>query len=158
MGPLIALWNQESGWNPWAVNPSSGAYGIPQSLGHGHPYDLGDYVAQIQWGLAYIRDRYGSPAAAEGHELAFNWYGAGGPVGGGWAGIGDRGPELVKLPNGSTVVPNSGVDKGLRDAIGGGELKVTLEVAKTADDALAALLMRMIRNGEIQIKQQYIRK
>ena len=61
MGPLIALWNQESGWNPYAVNPSSGAYGIPQSLGHGHPYNLGDYKNQIIWGLNYIRATYGSP-------------------------------------------------------------------------------------------------
>lgn len=78
MGPLIALWNQESGWNPNAVNPSSGAYGIPQSLGHGHPYNLGDYVAQVNWGLDYIKGRYGSPAAAEAHEQSANWYDQGG--------------------------------------------------------------------------------
>lgn len=78
MGPLIALWNQESGWNPNAVNASSGAYGIPQSLGHGHPYNLGDYVAQINWGLNYIKQRYGSPAAAEQHELTAHWYDEGG--------------------------------------------------------------------------------
>src|SRR5262249_8288294 len=77
MGPLINLWNQESGWNAWAVNPSSGAYGIPQSLGHGHPYNLGDYKAQIIWGLNYIRSGYGSPAAAWAHGRAFHWYGRG---------------------------------------------------------------------------------
>jgi hypothetical protein len=80
--PLLALWNQESGWNPYAVNPSSGAYGIPQSLGHGHPYNLGDYANQVRWGLAYISGRYGSPAAAWAHEVANNWYAAGGQVGG----------------------------------------------------------------------------
>jgi hypothetical protein len=78
MAPLIALWNQESGWNPNAVNQSSGAYGIPQALGHGHPYNLGDYVAQIDWGLSYIASRYGTPAAAEAHELADHWYDDGG--------------------------------------------------------------------------------
>jgi hypothetical protein len=78
MSSLIPLWNQESGWNAYAVNPSSGAYGIPQSLGHGHPYNLGDYKNQIIWGLNYIRGRYGSPAAAERHELAYNWYDKGG--------------------------------------------------------------------------------
>jgi hypothetical protein len=52
--PLLNLWNQESGWNPYAVNPSSGAYGIPQALGHGHPFNLGDYANQIRWGLGYI--------------------------------------------------------------------------------------------------------
>jgi hypothetical protein len=80
MAPLIKLWNQESGWNANAVNPSSGAYGIPQSLGHGHPYNLGDYKNQIIWGLNYIKQRpgYGSPAAAWAHEVANNWYDQGG--------------------------------------------------------------------------------
>ena len=79
---LQALWTQESGWNANSVNPSSGAYGIPQSLGHGHPYNLGDPQAQIAWGLNYIKGRYGSPAAAEAHEQAFNWYARGGRVAG----------------------------------------------------------------------------
>jgi TP901 family phage tail tape measure protein len=72
--PLVNLWNKESGWNPNAVNPSSGAYGIPQALGHGHPYNLGDWQAQIQWGEDYVHGRYGNPAAAWAHEMAFNWY------------------------------------------------------------------------------------
>jgi hypothetical protein len=75
---LVALWNQESGWNSYAVNPTSGAYGIPQSLGHGHPYNLGDYKAQIIWGLNYISGRYGSSQAAWAHEIANNWYDRGG--------------------------------------------------------------------------------
>lgn len=78
MNALIPLWNQESGWSAYAVNQSSGAYGIPQSLGHGHPYNLGDYVNQIIWGLNYIRGRYGSPAGAWLHEQQFNWYDGGG--------------------------------------------------------------------------------
>jgi SLT domain-containing protein/phage-related protein len=81
MPSLIALWNQESGWSANAVNKSSGAYGIPQALGHGHPYALGDYANQVLWGLNYIKQRYGSPSAAEAHERAFNWYAGGGVVG-----------------------------------------------------------------------------
>lgn len=75
---LLALWNQESGWNAWAVNPTSGAYGIPQALGHGHPYNLGDYANQVRWGIAYIAGRYGSSQGAWAHEQAFNWYDRGG--------------------------------------------------------------------------------
>lgn len=75
---LYALWERESGWNPYAVNPSSGAYGIPQALGHGHPFNLGDYANQIRWGLSYILSRYGSPNAAWGHEMSFGWYDKGG--------------------------------------------------------------------------------
>jgi hypothetical protein len=78
--PWLYLGNQESGWNAYAVNASSGAYGIGQSLGHGHPYNLGDYVTQVIWMANYIRGRYGSPSAAWAHETAFNWYGKGGPI------------------------------------------------------------------------------
>jgi hypothetical protein len=76
MAALIPLWMRESGWNPNARNPSSGAYGIPQALGHG---DIGsDPYGQIRWGLTYIKGRYGSPSAAWAHELATGWYEHGG--------------------------------------------------------------------------------
>jgi hypothetical protein len=78
---LKALWTQESGWNAYAMNVPgdyNAAYGIPQSLGHGRPYALGDARGQIKWGLNYIKGRYGSPGAAEAHERAYNWYGTGG--------------------------------------------------------------------------------
>jgi len=91
MSPLISLWNQESGWNDNAVNPSSGAYGIPQSLGHGHPYNLGDYVAQVNWGMNYIKNSYGDPAAAWAHEVANNWYDQGGMWPSGTAGFNNSG-------------------------------------------------------------------
>lgn len=65
---------RESGWNANAVNKSSGAYGIGQALGHGHPYNLGDAQAQIQWMLNYIKQRYGDPAAAWQHEVSQGWY------------------------------------------------------------------------------------
>ena len=75
---LNKLWTRESGWNPNAINPSSGAYGIPQSLGHGHPYNLGDVPAQVRWGDDYIAGRYGDPIAAWAHELQYGWYDGGG--------------------------------------------------------------------------------
>ena len=74
-GDLVKLWNQESGWNYKAVNPNSGALGIPQLLGHTIPAGYRDSVPiQIRWGLDYIKSRYGSPAAAWAHEQHFNWY------------------------------------------------------------------------------------
>ncbi|AJC53962.1 peptidoglycan DD-metalloendopeptidase family protein [Streptomyces sp. 769] len=71
---LNQIWEHESSWDPNAVNPSSGAYGIPQALGHGHVYDLGDYKAQIDWGLKYIKDAYGDPSAAWVFWQNHNWY------------------------------------------------------------------------------------
>jgi hypothetical protein len=78
--PWLYLGNQESGWSAYAVNKSSGAYGIGQSLGHGHPYNLGDYKNQVIWMANYIRGRYGNPANAWAHERAYNWYAKGGLV------------------------------------------------------------------------------
>ena len=76
---LVSLWDQESGWNIYATNSTSGAYGIPQAL----PADkmasagadwLTDPVTQIRWGLGYIRSTYGTPCGAWAHEEADDWY------------------------------------------------------------------------------------
>ena len=88
---LVTLWNSESGWDNtiWNISASCGndayAYGIPQFCGHGpgghntgghgsvcpfpagnpgNPPECGgtsDAAAQINAGLAYIHDNYGSP-------------------------------------------------------------------------------------------------
>lgn len=76
---LNALWTRESGWNNRAQNPSSGAYGIPQSLpaskmGALANPPLSSAAAQIRWGLKYIKQRYGSPSAAWAHEESNGWY------------------------------------------------------------------------------------
>ena len=75
-GCLSQLWDRESGWDPYIVNPSSGAYGIPQALpsAHGRPFALGDWRGQIRWGRRYIRGRYGDPCSALAHENAKGWY------------------------------------------------------------------------------------
>lgn len=33
-----------------------------------------DPYTQILWGVGYIQGRYGTPAAAWAHEMAFGWY------------------------------------------------------------------------------------
>jgi hypothetical protein len=76
---LNLLWMRESGWNRFACNQSSGAYGIPQAV-------PGDKMAaagpdwrtsartQIIWGMGYIQSRYGNPWNAWQHELRYGWY------------------------------------------------------------------------------------
>lgn len=76
---LDQLWIRESNWNPLARNPSSGAYGSPQSLPASKIATAGeDYltnpVTQITWGLDYITARYGSPCGAWAHFLQRKWY------------------------------------------------------------------------------------
>jgi hypothetical protein len=78
-GCLASLWNVESGWNVYAQNPSSGAYGIPQALPGSKMASAGpnwqsDAATQIRWGLGYIKSIYGSPCGAWGHEQADGWY------------------------------------------------------------------------------------
>lgn len=70
---LDSLWTKESNWNPYAVN-SIGAMGIPQALGHGDVFALGDWKAQVDWGLNYISAAYGSACNAWAHSVAYNWY------------------------------------------------------------------------------------
>ena len=75
---LENLWGKESGWNPNAQNPSSTAYGIPQFLdstwaGTGIA-KTSDPYRQIDAGLIYIDNRYGSPCGAWGHSQANGWY------------------------------------------------------------------------------------
>lgn len=95
--PLVSLWNRESGWNAEARNPSSGAFGIAQALGHGvsggaAPDGTNEYGGfglstaqakaansgsaywQIVWGLNYVAATYGSPQSAWEHEASNGWY------------------------------------------------------------------------------------
>jgi hypothetical protein len=76
---LYQLWEKESGWSVTATNPGSGAYGIAQANPASQMDSVGsdwqtDATTQIKWGLEYIKDRYGSPAAAWAHETADGWY------------------------------------------------------------------------------------
>lgn len=76
---LDSLWSGESNWDPQAENPSSGAYGIPQSLPAAKMASAGtdwrtNPVTQIRWGLEYIESTYGSPCAAESFKQGNGWY------------------------------------------------------------------------------------
>ena len=87
----------ESGWNNLIQNPSSGAFGIAQALGHGTAGTAGKYgnnyganyglstasaIAanngsagpQITWLCGYIKAAYGTPAAAWAFHLANGYY------------------------------------------------------------------------------------
>jgi hypothetical protein len=76
---LNRLWATESGWNRYATNPYSGAYGIPQavpgikmsSAGPGWQWNA---RTQIRWGMRYIRDRYRTPYWAWRHLHGNGWY------------------------------------------------------------------------------------
>jgi len=90
----VELWRRESNWDQNAVDPDSGALGIPQVLGYdtaktapgtrvigdrsrdeyGPDFGLttsqaaaandGSAYAQILWGIGFIADTYGGPSEA----------------------------------------------------------------------------------------------
>ncbi|WP_308800081.1 aggregation-promoting factor C-terminal-like domain-containing protein [Agromyces silvae] len=76
---LVNLWQKESGWNYQAMNASSGATGIPQSLPGSKMATAGadwqtSAATQIRWGLEYIARGYGTPCSAWSHSQSVNWY------------------------------------------------------------------------------------
>jgi Transglycosylase SLT domain len=75
---LDQLVEHESSWNPSAQNPTSTAYGLFQFLngtwagtGIGK---TGDVNQQAEAGMRYIKNRYGSPAAAWAFWQKNHWY------------------------------------------------------------------------------------
>jgi TP901 family phage tail tape measure protein len=117
-GQWIA-WNnvamRESGWNQFAQNASSGAYGIPQALpgskmGAAANPPQSNPTAQIRWMVGYIKGRYGTPAGAWAHEQSAGWYRNGGYLPRGqWGIVGENGPEPIKVNNnGALIRPNRG--------------------------------------------------
>jgi hypothetical protein len=97
---------REAGYNRFARNPSSGAYGIPQALPEsklpfaGQSGGGSHAGAQLSWMFGYIGQRYGTPFNAALHERFNNWYGNG--LDGVFSrptviGVGERGPEHVRV-------------------------------------------------------------
>jgi flagellar biosynthesis GTPase FlhF len=71
--------DHESSWNYQAQNASSGAYGLVQALPGSKMSSAGadwqtNPATQIEWGLNYMEDRYGSPCGAWSFWQANNWY------------------------------------------------------------------------------------
>lgn len=72
MNCIDKLYDRESHWNPKAVNPHSGAYGIPQGMSTW----LHSATArqQILWGIKYAMNRYGSMCGAYKHWQLKGWH------------------------------------------------------------------------------------
>lgn len=74
----------ESGWNPHATNPSSGAYGLPQALPASKLAAAGrdwrnNPITQLKWMKNYV-SRYGGGPGAAAFWRSHHWY-----ANGGWA-------------------------------------------------------------------------
>lgn len=115
---------KESGWNPTATNPSSGAYGLFQfnpmggnTLAGYLPDRNPNPAVQADAGARYIKDRYGSPTAAKAFWEKNGWYANGGVLPGytpgrdvhqffsptaGWLGL--SGGEAIMVPEWTRAV------------------------------------------------------
>ncbi len=75
---MVELVRRESTWNPYAINPSSGACGLFQSLPCSKVLSvsgtLDNVQGQIQWGVRYIQERYQNPSNALLFHDQHNWY------------------------------------------------------------------------------------
>ncbi len=70
---------RESGWDERAMNRSSGAYGIPQSLPASKMRSAGkdwrtNPRTQIKWACSYMKSAYGSPSKAWNFWASHHWY------------------------------------------------------------------------------------
>jgi len=66
---------KESGFNPLAINPSSGACGIPQALPCAKMgCELTDIDCQLDWQWNYIANRYGTITKALAFHQINGWY------------------------------------------------------------------------------------
>ncbi|WP_433627132.1 transglycosylase SLT domain-containing protein [Nocardia sp. CA-120079] len=74
-----AVITHESGWDVFAINPKSGAYGLGQALPaekmqtHGADWRFNP-LTQIRWTYDYMNERYGSPDGAWAFWQAHHWY------------------------------------------------------------------------------------
>ena len=76
---IVNIVIKESGFNPNSVNKTSGACGLFQA----HPCNkaikqypdyMTNYKSQIDWGIKYIKGRYGTPTKAWNFWLVHKWY------------------------------------------------------------------------------------
>lgn len=133
---LNSIIQQESGWRVNATNPSSGAYGIPQSLPGSKMASAGsdwrtNPITQLKWMYSYIKGRYGSLQNALSFRAANGWYGNGGEFDSPEViGVGEDGPEFVINPQKSTA--DHLIDKAI------------LQRAKAAPESPTASLARIM--------------
>lgn len=74
-GAFEQIVQNESGWNPYRVNQSSGACYLPQALPCSKMgAEAWDYEGQLKWMVNYIDNRYETPTKAWSFHQDNNWY------------------------------------------------------------------------------------
>jgi hypothetical protein len=75
---MVYMLDHESGSDPYAKNPTSGACGIPQALPCSKLLNvcktLSNVGCQLDWMINYIESRYKTPSQAMAFHKINNWY------------------------------------------------------------------------------------
>lgn len=173
LGAVEHRMEQESGGNPTIVNKTDSNWargtpsvGLMQVIGptfdlyagpyrNTGPFEYGTSVnpmANIYAGLNYAKQVYAGRPLAD-VMLQPGGYAAGGATSG-WGVVGEHGRELVRLPGGSTVIPN-GQSESMLSGAGSGPVHVQLEINSSGaavDEFLAQILRKYVRTrgGNVQ--------
>jgi TP901 family phage tail tape measure protein len=148
----------ESGGNPNAINltDSNAAAGDPsrglmQTIMStfrayhwpGTSWNIYDPLANVAAAINYAKHVYGPNLANQyGGIGSGHGYASGGPSSGGWAMVGERGRELVRLPNGSRVFSH-GTSEGMMG--GGGAIEIIISIDPSMQQVLSPQQIRAIQ-------------
>lgn len=150
----------ESGGNPNAINltdsnaaagdPSRGLMQTIMSTFQAYHWpgtsnDIYNPLANIAAAINYARHVYGPNLANQyGGIGSGHGYGSGGATSAGWAMVGERGRELVKLPGGATVYP-AGATSAMASG-GSAPTSVQLEITSGGQSAFEQFMLTSIRS------------
>jgi hypothetical protein len=126
---LSSLISGESSWNPAIKNASTSATGLFQKMTSIHGPIEPTVAGQTQWGLNYVRSRYGDPLSAYHAWLSRSphWYHVGG------------------------IAPGSG---DVPAVLQGGERVLTVEQTRAFDRLVAAIGSRGIERAPVSTEQR----
>jgi len=159
-GPLHQLIQGESGWNPNAKNPTSSAWGLFQFLdmhkkpGGYLPYgNNSNLQQQIDGGLRYIKEVYGSPgkALSKWQSRSPHWYHEGGLVKMMKGGLVPKDNFPASLHKGEMVLPRQIAEKVQNGADGGGQTNIYVDTFIGEE----AWFRAMMDKHDIKIKKPY---
>ncbi|WNC19905.1 tape measure protein [Lactiplantibacillus plantarum] len=139
--------SQESGWQVHATNPSSGAYGLPQSLPANKMASAGsdwrnNPITQLKWMKSYVDSRYGGMNQALAYRSRVGWY-----ADGGW---GD--PNKVNIFNEVPGEPEVAINPA-RDSADNLIVEAARERAAKAPNGLIAKAMRVVGAAKAGIQR-----
>lgn len=169
--------SHESGWNPRAVNPSSGTYGLGQMQSYNLHYytkhgGKSNPIAQLMGIMDYIHDRYGSVAKAVSFWQANHAYATGGePAVGDKVLVGEHGPELAEFKDPVHIYSNEKTRQRLKPltsskpkvrpvrGTGGalGDIQVTVNINGDVDGDNAKL-QKLAKMIGVEVDQQVRQK